>query len=172
MVRGWIARRLARALLLEGGCRREFDGASGTWQYAWPWRPALSKTACTADTIVCTRNWRVSQGVAVHGESGGWGEEAFRSWYPPALLKNETLPSPRAALRRLQGERQIREAHLALANSLLDEQKGQYWSDKRSTQKYGDAKNVFPDKSVVALRIRIFYVLSTSSIHRHSAKRD
>lgn len=37
-VRGWLARRLARSLLLEGGCRREFDQASGAWQYVWSCR--------------------------------------------------------------------------------------------------------------------------------------
>lgn len=49
----------------------------------------------------------------------------FRSWYPPALLKNESLPSPRAAVRRVEGEERKREARLALANYLLDDQKGQ-----------------------------------------------
>lgn len=53
------------------------------------------------------------------------GEGLFRSWHPPALLKNEALPSPRAALRRLEGEGNKREARLALANDLLDSQKGQ-----------------------------------------------
>lgn len=49
----------------------------------------------------------------------------FRSWYPPTLLKNEVLPSPRSALRRVEGEEKKREARLALANDLLDEQRGQ-----------------------------------------------
>ena len=55
---------------------------------------------------------------------GGGGEGMFRSWYPPALLKNETLPSPRAALRRVEGEEKKREARLALASDLLDTQRG------------------------------------------------
>lgn len=53
---------------------------------------------------------------------GGAGQ--FRSWYPPALLKNEALPSPRAALRRVEGEEKKWEARLVLANDLLDSQRG------------------------------------------------
>lgn len=51
------------------------------------------------------------------------GEE-FRSWYPPAMLKKETLPSPRTAIRRVEAERRKREARLALANFFLEDQTG------------------------------------------------
>lgn len=59
------------------------------------------------------------------GHCGGGDEGLFRSWYPPAVLKNETLPSPRAALRRVEGEEKKRAARLALAKSLLEDQRGQ-----------------------------------------------
>eukprot|EP00752_Nemacystus_decipiens_P012720 g11270.t1 len=110
VARGWLARRLARMLLLRGGCRRGLDEASGAWQYVWTYRAACEPPAPTGDD----------------GRQGrGGGEGLFRSWYPPVLLKNETLPSPRAALRRVEGEEKKREARLALANELLDKQRDQ-----------------------------------------------
>lgn len=107
--RGWLARRLARVLLLRGGCRRELDAASGAWQYVWTYRSASDAPAPAGDD-------------SRRGHVGGEG--LFRSWYPPSLLKNEILPSPRAALRRVEGEEKKREARLALANQLLHNQKG------------------------------------------------
>lgn len=100
-MRGWLARRLARALVLRGGCRRELDIASGAWQYVWGHPAALDAPAPAHEGTL------------------------FRSWYPPTLLKNEILPSPRSALRRVEGEEKKREARLALANDVLDEQRGQ-----------------------------------------------
>lgn len=110
--RGWLARRLARVILLRGGCRRELDAASGAWQYVWTYRAASDAPA------------PVPAGDDGGLRGNGGGEGLFRSWYPPTLLKNETLPSPRAALRRVEGEDKKREARLALANELLDSQKG------------------------------------------------
>lgn len=110
--RGWLARRLARVLLLRGGCRRELDAASGAWQYVWTYRAASDDPAPAG-------------GDGRRGHGGVGGEGLFRSWCPPALLKNEALPSPRAALRRVEGEEKKREARLALANDLLDNQRGQ-----------------------------------------------
>ncbi|CAM9270570.1 unnamed protein product [Ectocarpus fasciculatus] len=113
VVRGWLARRLARVLLLRGGCRRELDVASGAWQYVWSHR-AAAPVAPTA-----------AGGGYRPPVCGGGGEGLFRTWYPPALLKNESLPSPRAAARRVEGEGRKREARLALANSLLDDQRAE-----------------------------------------------
>eukprot|EP00903_Cladosiphon_okamuranus_P007920 g7648.t1 len=118
--RGWLARRLARVLLLRGGCRRELDAASGAFQYVWTYRAA-------SDAPVSVDGRRGHS-----GSSGGGDEGLFRSWYPPALLKNETLPTPRAALRRVEGEEKKRTARLALANDLLDEQRDQL--NKRDTR--------------------------------------
>lgn len=41
------------------------------------------------------------------------------------MLKKESLPSPRAAARRVEGEEKRRQARLALANYLLVDQEGQ-----------------------------------------------
>ncbi|CAM9549175.1 unnamed protein product, partial [Ectocarpus sp. 13 AM-2016] len=129
VVRGWLARRLARVLLLRGGCRRELDVTSGAWQYVWSHRAAVPGTPTAA-----AGPGRASYAGGGGGGGGGYrspvcggdgGEGLFRTWYPPALLKNESLPSPRAASRRVEGEGRKREARLALANSLLDDQRAE-----------------------------------------------
>lgn len=112
-------------LILRGGCRRELDVPSGAWQYVWSFRAGASDA-----TVDNRRGYNVSgrghPSSSAGGGKGGVTEEGlFRSWYPPALLKNETLPSPRAAVRRVEGEERKREARLALAKSLLDDQRGQ-----------------------------------------------
>ncbi|CBJ48663.1 hypothetical protein Esi_0046_0019 [Ectocarpus siliculosus] len=128
VVRGWLARRLARVLLLRGGCRRELDVASGAWQYVWSHRAAVPG----APGAAATAPGRASYAGGIGGGGyrspacgGDGGEGLFRTWYPPALLKNESLPSPRAAARRVEGEGRKREARLALANSLLDDQRAE-----------------------------------------------
>lgn len=126
MVRGWLARRLARVLLLRGGCRRELDVASGAWQYVWSHRAVVPR----APPPTAAAPGRVGHAAAAGGDrspvcGGDGGEGLFRTWHPPALLKNESLPSPRAAARRVEGEARKREARLALANALLEDQRGQ-----------------------------------------------
>ncbi|CAM9435508.1 unnamed protein product [Ectocarpus sp. 6 AP-2014] len=128
VVRGWLARRLARVLLLRGGCRRELDVASGAWQYVWSHRAAVPG----APGAAAAAPGRASYAGGIGGGGyrspacgGDGGEGLFRTWYPPALLKNESLPSPRAAARRVEGEGRKREARLALANSLLDDQRAE-----------------------------------------------
>lgn len=135
VTRGWLARRLARVLLLRGGCRRELDVATGAWQYVWSYRTPSDAPAAAATTTDGSR--RGYGGGGDHPSSplspgGGCdaGGGLFRSWNPPAMLKRETLPSPRAAVRRVEGEQKKREARLALANFLLDDQKGQVRSDQ------------------------------------------
>ncbi|CAM9752939.1 unnamed protein product, partial [Scytosiphon promiscuus] len=120
VARGWLARRQARVLVLRGGCRRELDIASGAWQYVWSFRAGVP------DPVVDKRRgYSVNPSPPPAGNGGGGGAGLFRSWYPPALLKGEPLPSPRAAVRRVEGEERKREARLALANSLLDGQRAQ-----------------------------------------------
>lgn len=124
-----MARRLARVLLLRGGCRRELDVASGAWQYVWSYR-----TPSDAPAAAATDGSRRGYGgggdhpssLLSPGGGCGAGGGLFRSWHPPAMLKHESLPSPRAAVRRVEGEETKREARLALANFLLDDQKGQF----------------------------------------------
>ena len=130
IARGWLARRLARVLLLQGGCRRELDEASGAWQYVWRYR----------STAEAALNSSGTGGAALENARGGWGgsesrlscrasgvgSEFFRSWYPPLMLKSEALPSPRAAMRRVQTEGKKRDARLAFARSLLADQKGAF----------------------------------------------
>ncbi|CAB1113866.1 unnamed protein product [Ectocarpus sp. CCAP 1310/34] len=128
VVRGWLARRLARVLLLRGGCRRELDVASGAWQYVWSHRAAVpGAPTATAGPGRASYAGGGSGGGGYRSPVGGGdgGEGLFRTWYPPALLKNESLPSPRAAARRVEGEGRKREARLALANSLLDDQRAE-----------------------------------------------
>lgn len=120
VVRGWLARRLARVLLLRGGCRREVDEGSGAWQYVWAYRSHPSAAFTGAGAARASGARGRGRGSAAVAEEG-----AFRSWYPPALLKNESLPSPRAAQRRVEGEERKREARLALAKSLSGDQRGE-----------------------------------------------
>ena len=126
-----MARRRARVLLLRGGCRRELDQASGAWQYVWRYH-SVAGAALGSNTRERDSESRLSC-RAGGGGSGGGGKTFFRSWYPPALLKNEALPSPRAATRRVKTEGRKREARLAFANSLLDGQKGviPFYQDRR-----------------------------------------
>lgn len=120
VVRGWLARRLARVLLLRGGCRREVDEGSGAWQYVWAYRSHPSAAFIGAGAARASGTRGRGRGSAAVAEG-----EAFRSWYPPALLKNESLPSPRAAQRRVEAEERKREARLALAKSLSGDQSGE-----------------------------------------------
>lgn len=116
VTRGWLARRLARVLLLVGGRRREVDEASGAWQYVWPYY-------LSSDTPAISSSYG-RRGYGNVPSSIPEAEELFRSGYPPALLKTEILPSPRAAARRVETEGRKREARLALASLLLEDQRG------------------------------------------------
>ncbi|CAM9296384.1 unnamed protein product, partial [Laminaria digitata] len=125
IARGWLARCLARVLLLQGGCRRELDQASGAWTYVWRYHSVAGAASDNNTRGRGSSESRLSCKAGGGGGGGGGGgrEAFFRSWYPPALLKNEALPSPRAATRRVETEGRKREARLAFANSLLEDQK-------------------------------------------------
>ncbi|CAM9162872.1 unnamed protein product [Hapterophycus canaliculatus] len=126
VARGWIARRRARVLVLRGGCRRELDIASGAWQYVWSYRAGASAAAAVHRRgNPASGGAHPSSSAGDDGVGGAAAQGLCRSWYPPALLKNETLPSPRAAARRVEGEERKREARLILANSFLGIQRAQ-----------------------------------------------
>lgn len=101
--------------------------ASGAWQYVWSHRAAVpgAPGAAAAPGRASYAGGIGGGGYRSPACGGDSGEGLFRTWHPPALLKNESLPSPRAAARRVEGEGRKREARLALANSLLDDQRGQ-----------------------------------------------